>query len=48
MSTWTFEDTIRNVRHISWLFPDGVHSREELRILERRDYDAPCPCECGE
>lgn len=48
--TWTFEDTIRNAEHVGWLFPDGVHTREELRVLEpgRRDYDTPCPCGCGE
>ena len=48
--TWTFEDTIRNIQHAGWLYPDGIHTREQLRLLEpgRRDYDAPCPCGCGE
>jgi hypothetical protein len=47
---WTFEDTIRNMQHTAWLFPDGVHTRDVLRLTEpgRRDYDSPCPCGCGE
>lgn len=47
---WTIEDSVRNMQHIGWLYPDGIHHREALRRLEpeRRDYDAPCPCGCGE
>jgi hypothetical protein len=46
---WTFEDTIRNVKHVSWMWPDGIHTIKELRSLEpgRRDYESPCPCGCG-
>ena len=42
--------TLRQIAHICWLYPDGIHTREELRRLEpdRRDYDKPCPCGCGE
>lgn len=47
---WTIDDSIRNIQHVSWWWPDGIHTRAELAILEpgRRDYDAPCPCGCGE
>lgn len=43
---WATEDTIANITHVGWLYPDGVHTREELRQLEpgRRNYDAPCKC----
>ncbi|HEY1700756.1 MAG TPA: hypothetical protein VGG75_13670 [Trebonia sp.] len=47
---WTFEDTIKDIQHVSWYWPDGIHTRDELRVLEpgRRNYDSPCPCACGE
>lgn len=40
------QSTIDEAAHIGWLYPDGIHTREELRILEpgRRDYESPCPC----
>ena len=39
------DETLRQVVHIGWMYPDGVHTREQLRVLEpnQRDYDEPCP-----
>jgi hypothetical protein len=40
------DEEIDNLVHIDWMYPDGVHAREELRLLEpdSRNYDDPCPC----
>jgi hypothetical protein len=44
---WTLEDSIADIEHVSYHWPDGVHTREELERLEpgRRPFnDDGCPC----
>lgn len=45
-----YQKMIKDIQHTRWLYPDGIHTRYELRILEpdSRNYSSPCPCGCGE
>ena len=44
---WTYGDTIADIEHVGWHWPDGIHTKAELDVLEpgrRTTLPDACPC----